>query len=163
MPTFVHITSKDAARKMLTGGLRMPKVSRRPIRGIFAMPVTPNFQTTHQWMRELRQWRSGELVGIYFRIPDLEIVWVGHYNEVHRQMTAAQASALVMRQTSMTGVEVIIPRKISAKEIKSVRKLPQWVGWRHYPEAHGKPPWTCDCCQRGMYGSRKIRERFLGT
>ncbi len=111
-------------------------------------------------MRELRQWKNGELVGVYFRIPDSETVWVGRYNESHRQMTAAQASALVMSQTVMTGVEVIIPRKILAKEIRSVRKLPQGVGWRHHPESHGKRPWACGCCQRDMFRSREIRQRL---
>jgi hypothetical protein len=33
------------------------------------------------------------IVGVYFRIPDEEVVWVGHYNQAHRRMTAAEAVA----------------------------------------------------------------------
>ena len=46
------------------------------------------------------------------------------------------------------------------KEIVRIRSLPQLVGWRHYPGAHGKRPWACECCQKGQYGSRKIREKY---
>jgi hypothetical protein len=160
MPTFVHITSEDIAKKAKRGGVRPAKPNGRPLRGVFAMPVTPSFQITHQWVREMKQWRRGTVVGIYFRIPDSELVWVGRYNEEHKQMTAAQAAAHVMSQTTMTGVQVLIPRRIIPKEILRIRSLPQLVGWRHYPDAHGKRPWACECCQKGQYGSRKIRENY---
>ena len=160
MPTFVHITSEDIARKARSGGIRLPKSSRRPLRGVFAMPVTPSFQITHQWMRELKQWRRGMMVGVYFRIPDSELVWVGRYNEQHHQMTAAEAAAHIMSEKTMTGAEVLIPRRIIPKEIVRVRRLPQLIGWRHFPDAHGKRPWSCPCCQRDAYGSRKIREKY---
>jgi hypothetical protein len=57
------------------------------------MPVTPSFQITHQWMREVKQWRRGTIVG--------------PYNEEHKQMTAAQAAAHVISETTMTGVQVL--------------------------------------------------------
>jgi hypothetical protein len=160
MATFVHITSEDTARKARRGGIRSAKSKGRLLRGVFAMPVTPSFQITHQWVREMKQWRRGMIVGIYFRIPDSELVWVGPYNKQHQQMTAAQASAHVMSQGTMTGVQVVIPRRITPKEIVRVRNLPQLVGWRHFPEAHGKQPMACGCCQKGAYGSRKIREKY---
>ena len=160
MPTFVHVTSEDAAKKARRGGIRTAKMHGQPLRGIFAMPVTPNFHISHQWVREMKRWRRGMVVGIYFRIPDSELVWVGRYNEQQREMTAAQAAAHVMSETAMTGVQVIIPRRIASTEILRVRRLPQLVGWRHYPDAHGKRPWTCECCQKGGYGSRKIREKY---
>jgi hypothetical protein len=160
MPTFVHITSEDTAKKARRAGIRPAKANGRPLRGVFAMPVTLSFQITHQWVREMKQWRRGMMVGIYFRIPDSELVWVGRYNEQHQQMTAAQASAHVMSQTTMTGIQVLIPRGIIPKEIVRIRSLPQLVGWRHYPDAHGKRPWSCECCQKGAYGSRKIREKY---
>ena len=160
MPIFVHITSEENAGKVRRSGLRFDKPKGPRQWGVFAMPVTPSFQITHQWVREVKQWRRGAMVGVYFRLPDSEVVWVGRYNEVHQQMTAAQAVALVMAETTMTGVQVIIPRRILRKEILRVRRVPQVVGWRHYPEAHGKRPWACECCQKGAYGSRKIREKY---
>lgn len=37
----------------------------------------------------------------------------------------------------------------------------QLVGWRYFPEAHGKPPFCgCACCQRGLIKNRKIREKY---
>lgn len=162
MPTFVHVTSEDVAKNARRTGLRVTRRHTRPSRGVFAMPVTPSFQITHQWVREMKLWhrRGGSIVGVYFRIPDAEPVWVGRYNQQHEQMTAAQAAAHIMSQTTMTGVEVIIPRRIVPKEILRVRKLPQLVGWRHYPEANGKQPSACPCCQTGNYKSRKIREKY---
>src|SRR5262245_53167623 len=96
MPTFVHVTSEDIARKARQGGIRAARTIGQPPRGIFAMPVTPNFHISHQWVREMKRWRRGLVVGVYFRIPDSELVWLGRYNEEHQQMTAAQAAARVM-------------------------------------------------------------------
>lgn len=125
------------------------------------MPVTRNFQVTHQWLREMKQARhGGPMVGVYFRIDDSEIVHVGRYNQEHQQMTAAEALARIMAETTMTGLQVIIPRSIAAKEITRIRRLPQTVGWRHYPGAHGHKPMACECCQKGAFNSRKIREKL---
>jgi hypothetical protein len=55
-------------------------------------------------------------------------------------MTAAEAAAEYSAAESREGWEVIIPRRIAAKEIHRVRSLPQVVGWRYYPDAQGKPP-----------------------
>lgn len=160
MPTFVHITSEDIAKKVKRGGLRVSKSNGRIVRGVFAMPVTRNFQVSHQWVREIKQLRHGLMVGVYFRIADSEPVWVGRYNQQHEQMTAAEAAARVLSENTMNGIQVIIPRRIVPKEILRVRALPQLVGWRHYPDAHGRRPWSCPCCQRDAYGSRRIRQKF---
>lgn len=56
------------------------------------------------------------VIAIYFRIPDDEEVWVGHYNQAHRRMTAAEALAEFMVANNREGWEVIIPRRIAAKE-----------------------------------------------
>lgn len=162
MPIFVHITSEDIAKKVRRGGIKPAKSNGRRLHGVFAMPVTPHFPISHQWVREMKQWRRrGPMVGVYFRIPDSELVWAGRYNQQHQQMTAAQAAAQVMSQRMMTGIQVVISRRIIPKEILRIRSLPQLVGWRHYPEAHGNRPWSCPCCQRDAYGSRKIREKSM--
>jgi len=75
-------------------------------------------------------------------------------------MKAAEASALFMHSESLEGYEVIVPRKINAGEIHRIRKLPQVVGWRYYPDAHGKRPCGCPFCQRGDYGARKLRVEY---
>ena len=76
-------------------------------------------------------------------------------------MTAAEAAAEYSAAESPEGWEVIIPRRIAAKEIHRVRPLPQVVGWRYYPDAKGKPPrCTCKYCTRGEYGAARMRARL---
>ena len=70
------------------------EVRRRPSGdfpgGVFAVPVTRNFFVSHQWLRELRRASSGPIAAVYFRVPDEERVWVGHYRHVHRWTSAAE-------------------------------------------------------------------------
>jgi len=133
--------------------------SRTP-RGIFAMPVTRNFYVSHQWLRELKRRGQGPIAGVYFRVADDETVWVGHYNQSHQSMTAVQALALIANQETPEGYQVIVPRRISRAEIHRVRLLPQVVGWRYQPGAHGKRPCPCPICVRGNYGARRIRQKY---
>lgn len=183
MPVFVHLTSHRNVASIRRGGLALVKRRCRP-RGVYAMPVTRNFQVSHQWLRELRRHDGGTIVGIYFRVPDDEPVEVGHYNSLHVPMTAAQAAGLllaaetrdpaterecdraskaVQRQarlpSSPEGYEVIVPRRIEPSEIIRVKSLPQVVGWRYMPGANGRPPCTCLCCSSGTYGIRKLLRR----
>ena len=145
---------------MLRNGIsRLRKQSNRP-HGIFAMPVTRSFYVSHQWLRELKRNGQSAIVGVYFHIPDEELVWVGHYNQAHQEMTAAEATALMMESENREGYEVIIPHRIEKSEIHRVRNLPQVVGWRYYPGAHGKRPCGCPFCQRGSYGARRLREEY---
>jgi hypothetical protein len=164
MPMFVHLTQEKNINAILRNGVsRLRKRSGRPP-GVYAMPVTRNFFVSHQWLRELKRRGPGAIAGVYFRIPDDEIVWVGHYNQAHQQMTAAEAAALMSRSETQDelreGYEVIIPRRIGKTEIKRARILPQVVGWRYYPGAHGKRPCGCPFCQRGNYGARRLRNEY---
>lgn len=161
MPMFVHLTPESRIaliRRNGIGRLRRP-IGSRP-GGIFAMPVTRNFYVSHQWLRELRRGGKGTIAGVYFRIPDDELVWVGHYNQSHQCMSAAESVATMIAQSDREGFEVIIPRRIKAAEIQRIRLLPQVVGWRYFPGAHGKRPCGCPFCQRGLYGARRLREEY---
>jgi hypothetical protein len=159
MATFVHLAAEKDAKPILRSGIKLVRRYRFRPRGIFAMPVTPNFFITHQWLRELKRCGQRTLVGIYFRLPDDERVSVGHYNGRHRQMTAAQAVAFVARAKQAQGMEVIVLRRVDQREILRVRSLPQILGWRYWPGAHGKRPFPCQCCQMGQYGGRRLLER----
>lgn len=162
MAMFVHLTSESATGRMRRDGINCSRRTRQGIaRGVFAVPVTRNFFISHQWLRELKRRSGGMVAGIYFRIPDDEAVWVGHYNQVHRRMSAAEAIAEFMLAENREGWEVIIPRRIAAKEIHRVKPLPQTVGWKYFPEAKGKPPFCrCEFCTRGDYGARRLRTRL---
>jgi hypothetical protein len=74
--------------------------------------------------------QSGPIAGVYFRVPDNERVWVGHYRQAHRWMSAAEAAAEFMAAEDAQSWEVVIPRRVEAGELHRVRQLPQVVGCR---------------------------------
>ena len=162
MAMFVHLTLEKNLNLILRNGIsHLRKRSHQP-RGVYASPVTRNFYASHQWLRELKRGRQGTILGIYFRIPDEELIWVGHYGQSHQQMMAKEAIALIIKAELKEGFEVIIPRKISAKEITRFKSIPQVVGWRYFPGSHGKKPCGCDYCQRGNYGAKALRAEYKG-
>jgi hypothetical protein len=162
MPLFVHLALESRVALIRRNGIsRLRRASGGRPGGVFAVPVTGNFYVSHQWLRELKRRGQGAYSGVYFRVADDEPVWVGHYGHVHRLMTAAQAVAEFNVAEDRQGWEVIIPRRVSPKEVHHVRSLPQFVGWRFSPGAKGKPPYcTCKYCTRGEYGARRLRERL---
>jgi hypothetical protein len=162
MPIFVHLAPESRTARIRRNGIsRVRKAAAERPGGIFAVPVTRNFYVSHQWLRELKRRGQGSIVGVYFRIPDEEPVWIRHYSRGHQPMTAAQAVAEFVAAENAEGWEVIIPRRINAKEIHRVRSLPQVVGWRYFPGARGNRPFcTCKYCTRGEYGARRLRERL---
>ena len=77
-------------------------------------------------------------------------------------MSAAQASGFLNYIREPLGYQVIVTRKIGSKEIHKVRSLPQTIGWRYWPGAHGQAPCGCPVCwDRGRMNSRNIREKWL--
>lgn len=161
MAMFVHLAAENVADAIGRNGIKRLRKSHIPEPGIYASPVVRNFFVSHQWLRELKRRGAGPLVGIYFRIPDEQHVWIAHYRQEHQRMSAAEASGLIMKMSEPEGFEVIVPRKIEAAEIHKIRRLPQVVGWRYYPGAHGRKPCGCPVClRRGEYGSKKLREDY---
>jgi hypothetical protein len=155
MPLFVHLAPESAIKRIRRSGIRRLRKTPSGARALFAMPVTRNFYVSHQWLRELKRFHSGPIFGIYFRVPDDEPVLAGRFNQPHQPMTAAQAAALVTGEAT-PGFEVLLARAILPSEIHRIRALPQTIGWRYYPESHGRKPCPCVYCQRGEYGGRKI-------
>ena len=165
MAMFVHLAAAKDADSIRRSGIRPRRLERGAVPGfervVFAMPVTDDFYVSHQWLRELKRRGQRTLVGVYFRIDDAERVMVGHYHEAHAEMTANEAVGGVFRAERAEGYQVVIPRKIGAGEIHRVRRLPQVVGWRYFPGAHGRAPCGCPVCvRRGEIRSRRIREAY---
>jgi hypothetical protein len=162
---FVHLTPEKHVKQILRAGIIPP---RRPSRWltswpgcVYAMPVTPDFYLSHQWLRELKRQGQRTICAVYFRIPDEESVWVGHYSQNHRSMTAAEAVGLILESRAVEGYEVIISRPITAGEIYRVRHLPQVVGWRYQPGAHELSTCMCIVCNPpGTINSRKKGEAW---
>jgi hypothetical protein len=162
MAIFVHLTTESRVLRIRRNGIAH---LRRPTgtspSGIYAVPVTRNFYASHQWLRELKRRNQGPIEGVYLRVSDEQAVWVGHYGQAHRLVTAAEACAQFTNAADPLGWEIIVPRRIEASEIHKTRSLPQVIGWRFSPKSKGKPPFcTCKFCTRGEYGSAKMRKRL---
>jgi hypothetical protein len=160
MAMFVHLTPLSRVALIRRRGISRLRRPRGAFPGgVFAVPVTRNFVISHQWLRELKRRNAGPVAAVYFRIPDRERVWVGHYGQAPRQVTAAEAVAEFLAAEDRPGWEVVIPRRVEPSEIHRTRPLPQVVGWRYKPGAHGAKPCACRFCQRGQYGARRVRQK----
>src|SRR6266511_1128800 len=106
MAQFVHITEARAARRIERSGIAARSHGRAGGRGVYCMPVLPSFTLTHQWVRELRRWHPGMLVAVHLRLPDEEPVTVARYGAPPREVTAAQAVAVVRELDDPRAYEV---------------------------------------------------------
>ena len=160
MPQFIHLTDEKLLKRIAKSGIRTVKWSK-DLRCLFATPVLKNFQISHQWLRELKAKGARTIGAVQFKIPDDEEVLVGRYNEELLKVTAAQAVKIFMNHATGLGLEIRILRRILRSEITRIYVPDQIVGWRYYPEAHGKQaPCGCEYCQRGRIKNRKLREKF---
>lgn len=184
MPIFVHLASHRSLRSIRRSGIRLVKRGGGRARGVYALPVTRNFQVAHQWLRELRRHGGGTMLAVYFRLPDEEAVEIGHFGGPYVETTAAEAAATMLEAerldpaaaraadsrskavrygrrlpSSPEGFEVVIPRAVSPSEILRVKGLPQVVGWRYRPGANGTPPVAFMEAERGAWGLRRLERR----
>jgi hypothetical protein len=141
MAMFVHLTLESGVARIQRNGISRSRRTRGEIpRGVFAVPVTHEFYISHQRLRELKRFSDGALAGVYFRVPDDELIWVGHYNQSHRRLRAAEAVAEFTAAEKREGWEVVIPRRIEVKEIHRTKSLPQVLGWRYFPGSERQTP-----------------------
>lgn len=155
MARYVHITNPEAARSIERSGIRLGRHSQK----VWLMPHTADFFSTHQWARELVSRAPGRRVAVDVKLPNDELVLFGRYNGEKMELTAAAAVGALMELASPLGYEVILTRKIQASEVVGTRSIP-FVGWRHYPGAHGHQPCPNPCCNGGEYKSADIRRRL---
>ncbi|GLF99187.1 HEAT repeat domain-containing protein [Streptomyces yaizuensis] len=162
MAILVHLTPASNAARVRRSGLRAAGSRGGGARGVFCFPVLPSYTLTHQWLRELARFGGGGgLVAVHVRLPDTEEVRVGHYGDDGVRTTAAGAVARIAALDDPRGWEVFVPRSVRPREVHRIRAVPQTVGWRYVPGAHGRRPCTCQGCRiRGGYGARRLRERL---
>ncbi|GAB3243545.1 hypothetical protein [Kineosporia babensis] len=161
MADFVHLTPERNAARVVRSGIAARSRRLNGERGVYCMPVLPSFVQTHQWARELRRWQPGPLAAVQFRLPDHTPVTVGRYTAEPQHLSAAQAAALLRGMPDSSGQEVFVLRAVTAQEVRHVRAIPQGIGWRYLPGAHGTAPCACPVClQPGTPGAARIRRRF---
>jgi hypothetical protein len=162
MPQLIHLTDERLMKRLEKSGIRRTTWGAK-IRCVYATPVLRDFQVSHQWLRELKNKGIRTIGAVQFKIPDEEEVMVGRYNEEPRIVTAAQAVKIFMQHSTGLGLQILILRRIEPKEITRTYVPKQVIGWRYYPEAHGKNPCGCDYCQRGLIKNQKIQEKYKGS
>jgi hypothetical protein len=121
MPIFVHLTSDRAGRRIRRAGIK-------DIRGVYCLPVLPNYYVSHQWLRELKRRGHRVIVGVYFFLPDEEAVWLGHCGGPRQHMTAGQAAGPILHTPDGLGREVIVAGTIQPTDIRSIRVLRHVIG-----------------------------------
>jgi hypothetical protein len=156
MPTLVHLADEREAANIKRSGIKIGKFRQ----GIFCMPVLQNFYLSHQWLRELKRRGVRTFVGVYFKVDSKTKVFAGQYNTEHKQIELGQAIKEMQALDDPLGYEIIIDRKIEAKEIDKIKSLPQNVGWRYKPRAKGQRPCSCDYCIKSTIKASRIREKY---
>jgi len=168
MAVFVHFTEENNKESIIKNGIKLVTILYENInKGVFCMPVIPDFYATHQWVRELKQYKSGnEIIAVYFKIPDEELVFCGKYNETIIETKASDSHNKFINLNDKMGFQTIIKRKILPNEIKKIKNIPQIIGWRHFPKSHEHKRCLCPAClSKGSYNSinakkLKLKELF---
>ena len=157
MALFVHLAPEKAVRSIRRVGLKPGRYSK----GVFALPATPDFYASHQWLRELRRFTPGSMRAVYFRLAGDAPVLFGRYGGPHREGTADEAVAALMQAEDKLGAEAIVLQPVAARAITSIRALRQVTGWRFYPGAKGRKPCGCPgCISRGEPFSQALRRAY---
>ena len=155
-----HLAPEKFAALIRRNGIAARSRHGWNVRGVYAMPLGPNFFASHQWLRELRCKGQRSFVAVDFVVPDDELVLVEHFHAPHLTVPATKAGQLIRDADSPLGYEIIVPRRIDTKDVARIRAVPQVVGWRYHPDAHGRAPCGCPVCAGGGFGDRKLRDRY---
>src|ERR1044072_6423694 len=134
MPVLVHLADEKESVRIKKNGIKIGKYRQ----GVFCMPVLQNFYVSHQWLRELKRRGVKTFVGIYFKMDSKQKVYAGKYNKEHPHITVGEAIKEIRGLDDPLGYELIIDRKITAKEIQKIKSLPQKIGWRYIPGSNNK-------------------------
>lgn len=156
MPTLVHLADEREISSIKKNGIKIGKHRQ----GIFCMPILTNFYLSHQWLRELKRSGVKTFVGVYFKMDSKTKVFAGRYNQDHRHIELGEAIKEIQTIEDPLGYEIIIDRKIEAKEIDKIKSLPQNIGWRYKPRANGLKPCGCDYCIKSSIKGNRVRQKY---
>ncbi len=126
---------------------------------VYTMPVLPDFATTHQWVREMRHWNGGRVLGVHVRVTRATIVYVGRFGGPHFALPIGEACRWVTDHPE--GAEILVPRSFSAKEILAFRPIVPLVGWRETPA--NDRSWSCLCDGCVPRGTPNLQRRLVAA
>jgi hypothetical protein len=156
MPTLVHLADEREISSIKKNGIKIGKHRQ----GVFCMPILTNFYLSHQWLRELKRSGVKTFVGVYFKMDSKTKVFAGRYNQHHRHIELGEAIKEIQTIEDPLGYEIIIDRKIEAKEIDKIKSLPQNIGWRYKPRSNGLKPCGCDYCIKSSIKGNRVRQKY---
>src|SRR5262245_20511213 len=87
VPVLPHLAPEKASASILRSGIKALSPGLGAPKGVFCLPVLPDYAVTHQWLRELKRRGQRTIVAADFRLASGEMVWVGHYNRPHEEMS----------------------------------------------------------------------------
>jgi hypothetical protein len=157
---YVHLCEEKNLKTIISNGIKTSKIHYNNIKsGVFCMPVINDFYASHQWLREIKhQKKSNNIIAVYFKIPDDEIVYCGKYSEEGKYVKSNIACKMFIDLDDRFGFQVIIPRKVLKNEVHKSKSFPQIIGWRYFPKSNGKKLCVCPACLgRGSYNSQNIK------
>ncbi len=164
MPILTHLSSEKDAKAIHCSGIKAVSAGYGTPKGVFCMPILPDYFASHQWLRELKRRGQRTMVAVNFRLCSDERVWFGLYGRPHAEMTVGRAIGMLMETDDARGFEIIIPRPIRSAEIHRIRMIRQVIGWRYKPDAHGTQPCPCRVClPRGTIKGSRVRKRLDPT
>jgi len=157
MPQFIHLFDSRILNRISRAGISLGKVRIAKMKGVYCVPVSRSYFKTHQWLRELKRRGIKSIHAVQFKIEDDIEVYIGRYNEEPVKVRASEAVEIFEKHNDGLGLEVIIPSKISLKDITRVYYPSQILGWRYYPEAKGRKPFCgCKYCNRGEINAYRV-------
>lgn len=160
MPQLIHLTDLKRIPAIRKNGILPGKMWGKFSPGVFVTPVSRDYFRTHQWLREMRRRGIRTIAAVQFREESSTEVEIGRYYQDHLTVELAEAIRIFDEHESGMGLQIIIPRVIEPLQIKRIYVPRQVVGWRYYPEAHGRAPCPCEYCQRGRIKGKRLRRRF---
>lgn len=157
MATLIHLADANNAERIKQGGIKTGKL----LRSVYCMPVLPDFYASHQWLRELKASGVKTLVAVYFKVEDeSEMVYIRKLGGSHRRMPLSDAIKEIWESEIKEGYELLLERKVEAKDIIRIKALPQNIGWRYAPDSHGTTPCNCEYCLHGRIKGRRAKRRL---
>ncbi len=85
------------------------------------------------------------------------LVWKLHFET--DTFFRIESTQLLLSTENKLGFQIVLPRKVTKKEILKIKNLPQTIGWRYFPEAHSKPRCLCPAClPKGLAFNNKLKE-----